>query len=154
MKKTKSQGPGWKELIDKAFIDAGLQPPKTIDRRGYVVMLCNRAKAKAQQETREAELYNIQPDHGDWFRLTAYLRADGSLYLEGQDFTKLAEDMFGDREYEYGYSFSKTETEKLKAIFGKDIFKGLIAFFDGKPDNKPFLAKCDEAGIRYERIHF
>ena len=102
----------------------------------------------------QVDIYNIKPEAGDWFRLTAYLKKDGSLYLEGQDFTKLAEEMFGDEEYEYGYSFSKTETEKLKAIFGKDLLKGLVAFFGGGPDNKPFLAKCDEAGIRYERIHF
>ena len=154
MKKEKSTGETWKELIDRAFIEAGLQPPKTVDRRGFVVRLTNHQKEAANEEPRKCEIYHVEKKNGDWFCLTAYLRADGSLYLEGRDFTELAKQMFGDEEYEYAYSFSKTETEKLKAVFGEDLFKGLIAFFDGNPDNHPFLAKCEEAGIQYERIHY
>ena len=101
---------------------------------------------------KQADLYRIEPKGGNWYRLTAYLRKDGSLYLEGQDFTVAASEMFGDEEYEYGYSFNPENAEKLKLALGvKDLVKGLVAFFNGELKNKEFLKFCEEHGVEYRR---
>ena len=48
---------------------------------------------------REVTLYDIERENGERFLLSARI-VGGALLLDGQDFTALAADMFGDEEYE------------------------------------------------------
>ena len=103
----------------------------------------------------EIDLYNIKRSNGDWLRLTAYLKEDGSVLLEGQDFTTLAEDMFGDEEFEYQYYIDKENVEKLKiALDDEDILNGLYRFFHGEILNEDFQKMCasNDILIQYNSI--
>lgn len=98
---------------------------------------------------KEITLYEIKREDGNWYRLSASLDG-GCLYLEGQDFTALAESMFGDEEHEYYYSFDAENTRKLAALFrSDDLLAGLSAFFGGELRNIEFLRLCAENGIEY-----
>lgn len=74
----------------------------------------------------------------------------GALLLEGQDFTALAADMFGDEEYEYYYSFDGENTKKFAAVLGgNDLLKALQNFFGGEMKNGALERFCHENGIEY-----
>lgn len=98
-------------------------------------------------DNRKIELYNIKRDNGDQFILRAYI-SSGCLYLEGQDFSSLAEELYGDEEYEYYYSFTKEDTDKLLSILGgDDILNAVDSFFDKEMKNTDFKQLCQENGI-------
>lgn len=101
-------------------------------------------------KNRQIEIYNIKKENGDWFILRAYL-ANGCLILEGQDFTEMAEDIYGDEEYEYYYSFSKEDAIKLLSILGgDDILNAVKFFFNGEMKNKQFRKLCEENSITFK----
>lgn len=78
---------------------------------------------------REITLYDIKRENGDWFILRAYLQ-DGKLKLEGQDFTGLAENMFGSEEYECFYYFDLENTKKnCSSVEYRRSVKGFSRFF-------------------------
>ncbi|HPX33208.1 MAG TPA: hypothetical protein PLT36_06875 [Erysipelotrichaceae bacterium] len=103
-------------------------------------------------KNRIVTLYDIKREDGDWFSLRAYIDSScNKLYLEGQDFTKLAKDMFGDEEYEYFYVFSNKSVEKLKVIFNNDdVLDAISTFFHGEMLNSEFIELCKKNDIPYE----
>lgn len=103
-------------------------------------------------KNRIVTLYDIKREDGDWFSLRAYIDSSyNKLYLEGQDFTKLAKDMFGDEEYEYFYVFSKESIIKLKkALNNDDLLSGLNDYFHGEMLNSEFIELCKKNDIPYE----
>ncbi len=99
-------------------------------------------------------MYDEKQEDGSSFRLTASLDSDGSLVLEGQDFTPVAKEIFGDREVEYYYVFSPNEAKKLFSILeGEEPLLALKeTFFQKGIDNNPLLTFCDNHGIEYRKI--
>ncbi len=98
---------------------------------------------------REITLYDIKRENGDWFILRAYLQ-DGKLKLEGQDFTGLAENMFGSEEYECFYYFDLENTKKLAHLLNTDeLLKGLAVFFGGEMKDREFFAFCKENDVQF-----
>ena len=93
-------------------------------------------------------LYHFE-NNGDLFILRAYLNGS-SLVLEGQDFSKVAEEGFGDEKYEYYYSFDPENTEKLKTVFNTDdILNALVFYFNNDMNNKKFRELCDSNDLFY-----
>jgi len=97
-------------------------------------------------------LYDIKREDGDWFSLRAYIDPlSNDLFLEGQDFTKLAEEMFGDEEYEYFYIFPTKSINKLKVVFNNDdVLDAISTFFHGEMLNSEFIELCKKNDIPYE----
>lgn len=101
----------------------------------------------------KAELYNVKKENGDQFILRAYILPSGELRFEGQDFCELAEEFYGDEEYEYYYLFDLENTNKLKFILkADDLLDSLVEFYKGDISSQKFFKLCDENGIMY-KIH-
>ena len=103
-------------------------------------------------DTKMVILYDIKREDGDWFCLRAYIdQIDNKLFLEGQDFSKLAKDMFGDEEYEYFYIFDKISVEKIKKILNNDdILLALSDYFHGEMRETDFIELCKNNDIAYK----
>ena len=98
-------------------------------------------------------LYDIKREDGDRFYLQAVLFLDGKLALEGQDFSKIALELFGDDEYEYYYMFDVMNTNKLKIALKTDnLLHSLVKFFNGEMINEKFRIFCKESDIEFD-IH-
>jgi len=101
----------------------------------------------------KAELYNVKVENGDRFILRAYILSSGELQLEGQDFCELAEELYGDEEYEYYYLFDLQNTNKLKSILGaNDLIDSLVEFYKDEKSSEKLFKLCDDNEIKY-KIH-
>lgn len=104
-------------------------------------------------------LYDIENSNGDQFILRAYIDNDNCLLLEGQDFSSLAEEMFGDEEYEYYYSFDLENTIELSYHInpnvhietGSQLLNELKCFFNGEMKEKEFFDICKKYNISYKK---
>lgn len=101
----------------------------------------------------KAELYNVKVENGDQFILRAYILPSGELQFEGQDFCELAEEFYGDEEYEYYYLFDLESTNNLKSILqADDLIDSLVKFYKGEMSSKKLFKLCDDNDIKY-KIH-
>lgn len=94
------------------------------------------------------DIFNVTRGN-DQFHLFMRLTND-ELRIEGHDFSRLAESMFGGDEYEYFYDFDKENTVKLKEALGEtDVIRGVLNFFKGEMIVNEFVAFCKSHDIKY-----
>ena len=94
----------------------------------------------------ELTLCNYKDDHLDSF-VTAEVK-DGKLTISGQDFNMLAEELFGDSEYEYFYALNQENTLLLATLLkGETFAEALVNYFSGLDGCKQFRDFCDAHNI-------
>ncbi len=86
--------------------------------------------------------------------LESYITAEvsnGKLMISVQEFSMLAEDLFGDSEYERFYSLNQKNTLLLAILLkGETLEEALVKYFSGLDGCKLFQEFCDTHNINYE----
>ncbi len=110
---------------------------------------CMKGKAMIIRDFSELTLCNYKDDHLDSF-VTAEVK-DGKLTISGQDFNMLAEELFGDSEYEYFYALNQENTLLLATLLkGETFAEALVNYFSGLDGCKQFREFCDAHNIEYK----
>jgi len=108
-----------------------------------------KGKAMIVRDFSEITLCSYNDDHLDSF-VTAEVK-DGKLTISGQDFSMLAEELFGDSEYEYFYALNQENTLLLATLLKGESFEEELANnFSGLDGCMLFREFCDTHSIEYE----